>query len=130
MKRVIRAFIVTIILNLLIFSNILEAADIKNFTATWDANAADENILGYNLYWKWGAETLFERKINGAVLISPSSNIGYKFQLDVGGRAEVDFALTAVNANGESDKSNVVKIDLNKPGIPKNLKIILQLIFQ
>ena len=46
------------------------------------------------------------------------------------GRAEVDFALTAVNANGESDKSNVVKIDLNKPGIPKNLKIILQLIFQ
>ena len=95
------------------------------FTATWNPNPLQEEVLGYNLYWRWGADTGYNLKINTTGLIPLTDNVGYTFKKEVEARLVLCFVLTAVNVVGESGYSNEVCVVLRTASSkPTGLKVV------
>jgi hypothetical protein len=80
-------------------------------TATWDANPAQDEVIFYTLYMDgfpfadvYGTSHTFE--------LDPATHMGNH-----------ETFVTATNADGESDPSNVVAWRYGKPSSPKNHKV-------
>ena len=98
MKKFFSIFIIIFFL----FGNSILAKDIQ---AVWDANAPEENVTSYTLYWY---ETTNPSTVNNKSVNAPTTEIVLSdtlFKVDT----EYSFYVTARNSVAESDHSIEVK---------------------